>query len=207
MKPTANWTRVAIALFTAGIFLVSWLTKQSIDDNGARWVSGVSSAVVLLILGYEKWGWRLPVIRRISEWMGSPDLHGTWAGQMQFERDAAGNPGTTDFYMAVTQTLSTISVRTYFKTLTTSESYSLSAELESSVPNRTRLVYTYHSEARHNQRTHNRPHDGTCILNITSMSEMEGSYFTDRPGSGEVSLRKVSSRAAKSYDEADRLKK
>lgn len=108
----------------------------------------------------------------------------------------------TDLYMAVTQTLSTVSIRSYFGTLTKSESYSLAAELERSVPNRTRLVLTYHSQARHGQRNRNRPHDGTCILNITSPEIMEGSYFTDRGGSGNMTLRKIS---AKSYEHAKEM--
>ncbi len=95
--PTPAGIRIVIALFAGFIFGMASLTGDSIDENGLRWASAAASGVILLVLAYERWVWRWPLISRLAEWTNRPVLHGTWKGTLEFERDASGNPGSIDF--------------------------------------------------------------------------------------------------------------
>lgn len=201
--PTPNWTKAIIALFAATIFLIALLTGQSIDQNGWRWVSAAATGVVLVLLVYEKWAWRWPLIRLAAEWAGRPVIHGTWKGELHYERDAKDEPGSIPIYVAVVQTFSTVRVRSY---VSTSESYSLVAVIERPVPTQRQLVFAYRSEAPHAERDSNRPHDGTCILSIVGIpvEEMIGSYYTDRLRRGSITLAEHCGRLAESFGQAER---
>ena len=77
-----------------------------IDHEGLRWLTGVASAVTLLLLAFDQWLWRAPGIRWLCEVSGRPVIHGTWWGRLDYENDGEGNPGTTEIYTAIHQTFS-----------------------------------------------------------------------------------------------------
>ena len=185
--PTKNWARITIALFAAIMLGISLITGDSLDENGIRWISGVSGAVILLLLIYDRSVWRWPLIRKLAENTGRPVIRGTWKGELEYTKDAKGNPGSIDFYLSVDQTYSLLTIRGF---VSTSESYSLTASIDRPLPNQRRLVFAYHSHAPHPSRNKNRPHDGTAILNIIGISakSLSGSYYTDRGGSGTIQL-------------------
>jgi hypothetical protein len=206
MMPSANWTRGIIFAFAGAIFLIATITGKSIDQNGYRWAGMVISGVILALTVFERWAWRWPLVQRLSVLAGTPLLHGTWVGKLNFERNANGKPGSTNFYMVINQTFTTVSVRSFFGELTKSQSYSVVSTFERTIPGRMQLVFTYRSEALYSQREKNRPHDGTAVLNIISdTNTMEGGYFTERGGAGTMELRKISSEPAKSYVQAMQL--
>lgn len=201
--PSSNWTKTIIGLFSAIIFIVSILTGESIDQYGFKWISAASSIVILILLLFDRWMWRWPGMRKLSELSGHPVIHGTWKTTLAYEKDGNGKSGSLTCYFSIYQTFSTVQVRGFF---TTSESYSVSANIDHPQPNQRRLVFAYHSEAPHGKRDQNRPHDGTAILNIIGepAEALNGSYYTDRGGAGTLKSVEYSRKLSESYDQAAR---
>ena len=202
--PTKNWTRATLVLFSAIIFLASIATGQSIDAHGLQWISGISSAIILLFTLYDKWAWKWPLLGKLTELAGHPIVYGTWKGTLQFEADGKGKPGRITGYFSIHQTFSTVRIRGFFST---SESSSITATIDNPQPGQRRIVFAYHSLAPHGKRDQNRPHDGMVMLNIVGMpaDSIAGSYFTDRGGSGTVTLEEHSSKLSESFAQAEKL--
>lgn len=199
--PTKTWITIIIWMFAGLVLAVSLFTGDSIDQQGLRWVSGVSSAIILLIGFYDRLAWRWPLIRKIAEYGGRPVIRGTWKGVLEFQKDANGNPGKIDIYFSIEQTYSTVEVRGF---VTTSESHSITATMDKPHSNQRRLAFAYHSGAPHGSRKTNPPHDGTALLNIVGIpvEGIEGSYYTDRGGSGKIRLYEFSPKLSESYKQA-----
>jgi len=197
--------KAVIILFSIFIFLTSFVTGESIDDNLFRWITGVTSAVILIWTAYDKWIWRWPLFSKLSKLSGTPVLHGTWKGVLQFESDESGKEGEVEIYLSINQTLSTISVRSFFKK--PSESYSIVAKIEKLEPDRKQLIYLYKSESPYGKRKNNRPHDGACVLNIIGkpVKELSGSYFTEREGAGTVKVTRYNSQLSETFENASEL--
>src|SRR5438874_2103486 len=102
--PSANWIRIVIALAAAGILALSALTGDSVDEQGLRWLGSVTGGVTLLLLAFDRWLWRWPLVRWVTELTGSRVIHGTWRGTLTYESDAEGRPGSHPLFMAVHQT-------------------------------------------------------------------------------------------------------
>jgi len=203
--PSKNWTRIIIGIFAALMLLVSVLTGDSIDAQGLRWISGASGAVILLLVIYDKWVWRWPLIRKLAEQDGRPVIRGTWKGTLEFAKDANDKPGSIEIYFSIEQTYSTVEVRGF---VSTSESHSVTATIDRPLTNQRRLVFAYHSEAPHGKRGANRPHDGTALLNIIGIpvQEITGSYYTERGGAGSITLTEYTPELSESYKHASSRK-
>lgn len=195
----------AITLYSILIFLLSFVTGKSIDENLFRWISGVTSFVVILWTVYDKWIWRMWIFKYLAWFLQVPILYGTWKGKLKYEKDENGKSGQVDIYVAINQTLSSISVRSFFKK--PSASKSITAKIEKEEPDRKRLVYLYKSEAPYGKRDNNRPHDGASVFDIVGnpVKKLLGSYFTDRKGAGTVVLDKYSNVLAENFEDADHL--
>lgn len=195
----------SIFLFAVLIFLISIVTGDTIDNNLFRWLSGVTSAVTIIIVTYERWIWKWSIFRAISELFGTPVLHGTWKGTLEYERDGKGESGTVDIYTAIDQTLTSISVRSFFKK--PSESDSTIAKIEKLKSNRKRLIYLYKNEAPFGKRDGNPPHDGASVLEIVGFPsrELSGSYFTERKGAGIVKLSRYNPQLVETLESAEKL--
>lgn len=194
-----------IIFYSVLIFLLSIVTGKSIDENLFRWISGATSFVVIVWALYDKWIWRMWVFKYVAWFLHIPVLYGTWKGKLKYEKDENGNSGEVDIYVAINQTLSSISVRSFFKK--PSESKSITAKIEEEVPDRKKLVYIYKSEAPYGKRDSNRPHDGASVFEIVGnpVKKLMGSYFTDRKGAGTVILDKYSSVLAENFDDAEKF--
>lgn len=204
--PSKNWTNITIGLFTVIILGTSILTGQSIDQNGLKWVSGASSTVIVLLLIFDRWAWRWPLIRSISEHLGHRVIHGTWKGKIEFDKDSNRKPGKVDCFLSIHQTFSTVEIRGYFST---SNSYSITATIDKPRSTHTRLVYVYHGEAPFGKRDKNRPNNGTAFLDIIGkpVESITGSYFTDRDGgTGRIKLSKHSKKLSESFEQATKQK-
>lgn len=197
--------KIVIVLYSVLIFLLAVVTGKSIDENLFRWISGATSLVVIVWSAYDKWIWRMGVFKYISWFLHIPILHGTWQGKLKYERDENGNSGEVDVYVAINQTLSSISVRSFFKK--PSASKSITATVVKEEPDRKKLVYIYKSEAPHGKKDSNRPHDGATVFDVVGnpVKKLLGSYFTDRKGAGTVVLVKYSSVLAENFEDAERL--
>ncbi len=194
-----------ITLYSILIFLLSFVTGKSIDENLFRWISGVTSFVVIVWTVYDKWVWRMWVFKYVAWFLQVPILYGTWKGKLKYEKDENGNSGEVEVYVAINQTLSSISVRSFFKK--PSASKSITAKIEKEEPDRKKLVYMYKSEAPFGKRDTNRPHDGASVFDIVGnpVKKLLGSYFTDRKGAGTVVLDKYSRVLAENFEDAERL--
>lgn len=203
--PTPGWIRIVIFLAAAAMFGISLITGLKIDEQGLRWIGGVTAGITLLLLGFDRWFWRWPLFRLITEMTGSRVLHGTWRGTLDYTRDGDGNPGTIPFYMAIHQTYSRICVDCYFPT-TGAVSWSLAAELS---PERVRhrLRYIFQQQAQAPDLDHNRPTQGACDLAVLGhpVEEIVGSYYTERGGKGKISFDGRSIKVAGSAGQAERL--
>lgn len=195
----------SIFIFAVIIFLISIITGNSIDDNLFRWLSGVTSAVVIIVMAYERWVWKWSIFRSIAEAFGVPVLHGTWKGTLNYENDADGKSGSVDIYLAINQTLTSISVRAFFKK--PSESDSTITKIEKLKANRKQLIYLYKNEAPFGKRNGNPPHDGACVMEIIGFpsQELSGSYFTERKGAGLVKLSQYNPCLAETLEIAGKL--
>lgn len=194
----------AIVLYSVLIFVLSFVTGQSIDDNLFRWLSGVTSVVILVWVAYDKWLWRVWVFKYAAWFLRIPILHGTWKGKLKYKRDENGNSGEADIYVAINQTFTSVSVRSFFKKPSASKSMTAKIEEE---PDRKKLVYMYKSEAPYGKRDANRPHDGAVVFDIVGnpVKKLLGSYFTDRKGAGTVTLDEYSSVLTENFDDAEKL--
>lgn len=193
-----------IILYSVLIFLISFVTGKSIDDNLFRWISGATGAVVIIWTIYDKWVWKMWFFKYVAWFLHIPVLHGTWKGKLKYEKDQNGNSGEVDIYIAINQTLTSISVRSFFKKPSASKSITAKIEEE---PDRKKLVYMYKSEAPYGKRDNNRPHDGASVLDIVGnpVKKLFGSYFTDRKGAGTVLLDKYSDVLAENFEDAKQL--
>lgn len=120
--PSPNWARITIAvaaLVSAGIILA---TGGSVSINTAKALASASSIVILILLAFDKWLWRLPGIRRLHR---RPVLHGTWKAELRTNYEERKEE-RIECYLVVDQTYSRICARMLFDR---SHSASMSGEL------------------------------------------------------------------------------
>ncbi len=203
---TKQIIQASITLYSVLIFALSFLTGKSIDENLFRWISGLTSFVVITWILYDKWIWRMWIFKYVSWVLHIPILHGTWKGKLKYEADENGNSGEVDIYMAINQTLSSISISSFFSKPSTSKS--ITAKIENDYPDGKKLIFIYKSEAPYGKRDKNRPHDGASVFNIVGnpAKKLIGSYFTERNGAGSVVLEKYSSELVENLEDAEMLK-
>jgi len=204
--PSSAWIRVIIVLAAGSMFVLSTLTGDSIDQQGMRWIGGVTGGITMLLLAFDRWIWRWPLIRRLSELAGARVIHGTWRGTLHYTRDADGKPGKQPIFMAVCQTYSSVKVRCYFPT-TGSESVSLMAAIDRD-DHRHVLRYAYRSDSDAPDRDTRRATEGTAELRLVGrpVDEIQGAYYVERNGGkGKINFNAHSLKVAGSAHQAARL--
>ena len=205
MKPTSNWTKASIGLFAGIIFIISVVTGAHIENELYKWTTTAMSAATLLVLAFDKWIWRWPVVKSVINHLKMPPvLHGTWAGEIQYDKDSMGKSGKIPFYLVIRQTFTDVKVVSY---VSTSESSSLTAEVSKTEHGNRQLAYAYRTLVPYGTRKDNPSTDGLAVLSIVGspVRELSGSYFTDRGGSGRIVLNAHSSRLAESFSDAESL--
>ncbi|TAJ20334.1 MAG: hypothetical protein EPO65_04065 [Dehalococcoidia bacterium] len=104
--PNATWIRITLATAAIAVLVSTWWKTGETDIDAARQVLSVSGVVILLILAFDSFAWRWPLIRLLSR---VPVLHGTWKAALR-----TSYPGRADelieCYLVVRQTYSTIRV-------------------------------------------------------------------------------------------------
>ena len=68
-----------------------------------RLIGAATSAVTLVLLVYERWAWRWPLLRRVAESTGTPVVHGTWRGTVQSREQDGSLAEPLDCYLVVRQ--------------------------------------------------------------------------------------------------------
>ena len=203
--PSSNWIRIVIGLVALAMIVLTTLTGDSIDQQGLRWLGSIASGITLLLLAFDRWIWRWPIVRTATEMTGSRVIHGTWRGTLSYVADGDGAPGEQRIYMAVHQTYTTVAVWCYFPTKN-SESRSLTAALEKET-HRHVLRYIYRQQAAAPDRERNRPTEGACELALIGrpVEEISGSYYAERGGKGTIKFDGYSTKVAGSADHASRM--
>lgn len=205
MKPTANWTKASIGLFASIIFVFSLVTGAHIQNEIYKWTTTAMSAATLLVLAFDKWIWRWPGVKVVINYLRMPPvLHGTWAGEIHYDKDNKGGSGKIPVYLVIRQTFTDLKIISY---VSTSESNSLTAEISKSEHGSRQLAYAYRTLVPYGARKDNPSTDGLAILGIVGspVKELSGSYFTDRGGSGRIVFSSHSPKLAESFSDATQL--
>jgi hypothetical protein len=205
MKPTANWTKASIGLFASIIFVFSLVTGAHIENEVYKWTTTAMSAATLLVLAFDKWIWRWPGVKAVINYLRMPPvLHGTWAGEIQYDKDSKGSSGKIPVYLVIRQTFTDLKMISY---VSTSESSSLTAEISKNEHGSRQLAYAYRTLVPYGTRKDNPSTDGLAVLGIVGspVRELSGSYFTDRGGSGRIVLSAYSPKLAESFSDAEQL--
>jgi hypothetical protein len=195
-----------ILLLAAGI----WGTMLVVDGVAVsgtwfRPFSTVVGLLLLLLVAFDLWAWRLRVLR--GWFVPRPDIRGTWCVELHSDWK---DPTTKDVvapiaaYLVIRQTFSTLSLR-----MLTPESSSelVAAEINKAADGTYRLAAVYRNEPKLSVRDRSPIHYGAIVLDVQGdpVKDLVGYYWTDRSTRGE--LRSVAQHAtiASSFDEARTL--
>lgn len=178
--PTSAWTRITIGLAAAISAGIIWITGGDLDSELIRPVVTAASVVTILLLVFDQWLWRWPVIRSLHK---RPVLHGTWKAELKttFE-ERAGSP--IECYLVINQTYSKICVRMLFDR---SQSKSMSGDLVNE-GGACMLYYVFRSEKHATEPTTNPPSRGAAVMTVGRKPalHLEGDYWMDVATKGRV---------------------
>ena len=190
---------VAVLVFSGGIVF----SGGQVQTGWLRFFGAAVFASVLLLGAWERFLWRVPLIQRFSS---TPDLNGTWKGQLvSFWTDSATNRRVPPkrAFLVVRQTASTISV-----VWITNESMSRSFMAEVAVRYDVKeLNYMFVNSPDAEQEHRHHMHRGAAHLIISGqpVSKLQGRYWTDRQTKGEMVLTERHARYADDYEAAKAL--
>lgn len=179
--PTGPWARFTIALFIALSFLASTIGGFA-GSNAARYatVGAIMSAVVLILLGIERFAWKWWGFRHV---LRVPNLNGTWRVELESSYEGEGG-GLQTIYLVIHQSYSTVTVEVLTER---ARSCSETASLARRGP-RIVLAYVYRAEPESLRREGNEPHQGAAELLIETGPPLrfEGDYWTIRKSVGRL---------------------
>jgi hypothetical protein len=180
-------TRVAIGLAAAVWFTVAILTDQTVSTTALKTVSITASIATVVFVLYDRFLWRLPVIRTIT---GKPHVAGTWRGTLQSDYVRPGEAAPVPAIPTVIRVKQTDS--NLYVTLFTSESASVTeqARLIEESDGRWRMSWLYINNPRQSVQFRSSTHRGVCDLYLSGRQGdvLRGSYFTSRRTTGELTF-------------------
>ena len=178
-----------------------------VATNNQQALPTISQAVPI-ILGavwiYEGWGWRyVPLPRPLRV----PDLNGTWQGTVTslWKDDDGSNPPPIPAYLAVQQTLTSVSVRLFTQESASVQIAGAIAKTEAGEP---AISYLYRNTPRVELRIGTSSiHHGAAMLTVYDgrPTRIVGDYWNERHGKGSMSFDSHASGRARSFDEARAL--
>jgi hypothetical protein len=179
-------TILLIASILWGLLLI--IGGVAVDVFWLRYLSIVSGGLLALIAAFDRWLWRLPVLR--GWFVKRPDISGTWQAKVisnWVDPKTGNNIQPISCYMIIWQTYSSISLR-----LITSESASelIGSEIVLHQDGMFRVVAIYKNEPKQMSRDHSSIHYGAMLLQCTGPipNLVKGNYWTDRKTYGEIEL-------------------
>lgn len=171
--PSPNWARITIALaaLVSGAIVVA--TGGRVNINLAKAVASASSVVILLLLAFDRWLWRLRGIRRIHR---RPVIHGTWKTELRTSY-ADRRDEVIECYLVIDQTYSRIRARMLFDR---SRSTSMSGDLVRE-DGRCVLYYVFRSDKHALEPATNPPSRGAADLTVATEPKphLEGDYWME----------------------------
>lgn len=194
--PTPLATRVVIGLSAALWLLLAFVLEAPVDKTWLKYLGGIASVVVVLLLVFDRWAWRwLPV--GITK---RPDLQGTWKAQLDYEWPDGAATQTKTCFIVIRQTFSTVTVDMHFDI---SDSHSRSAAIVETNERRS-LWWSYLSVAHSLEQASNPPHRGGAELAISLMPNLSlrGDYWTERKTRGRLTATGHSKHCYDAYESA-----
>jgi hypothetical protein len=178
--PTPFATRLVIGLSAAVWLVLAFVLDAPVDKTWLKYLGGIASAVVVLLLIFDRWAWRwLPVA--VSR---RPNLQGTWKAELHYQWPEGSPTQVKDCFIVIRQTYSTIAVDMHFDI---SDSQSRSASLVET-NGRHSLWWSYLSVAHALEQPGNPPHRGGAELAISLKPRLSlaGDYWTERKTRGRI---------------------
>lgn len=203
MRPTAL---VRIVVLSVGLIYTVVLAGSGVSlDSPAKLIVGwFPAAASMVLLVWDLWGWRLPLLNRLTH---RPRIDGLWEVTLTPTDESVipegGNRGPIPAYIVITQSYWSLHVRQM-----TAESASDSKTFFwERVPGDDieRLSFLYQNDPRPEHRSRSHRHSGSCSFNTARLVPrmISGIYFTDRYTQGEMDIRLVDrTKGYTSYQEA-----
>jgi hypothetical protein len=165
-------------------------------------LSLVVTLLSFLILGFERYFWRLPGLRVLA---GQPDIRGTWRGVIEssYKNQLGERLSPIPCYVVIDQDFSTVVV-----SLMTDESVSDSIGAAIARGKPPTLAVVYRNESRQELRPKSPIHYGGMAIRLAASARPEflhGTYWTDRRTVGDIELTRISSKLASNLAEATAL--
>lgn len=203
MRPT---TLVRIVVLSVGFAYTAILALSGIHlDSVAKIVVGVlPAAASAVLLGWDLWLWRLPLLNRLIR---RPRIDGLWEVTLTPTAEShipeGGNRGPIPAYVVINQSFWSIHVRQ----MTVQSGSDSKSFFWSHLPGDDveRLNFLYRNDPRPEHQTRSHPHLGSCSFNTARRvpRSVHGIYFTDRYTQGEMDLRLIDrSKGYTSFQEA-----
>jgi SMODS-associating 2TM, beta-strand rich effector domain len=179
--PTPSWTRIVVALAAGAWFVTALLMDVPVDQEWLRPLGSATSAVVLLLLAFDRWLWRLFPTKVI----GRPKLYGTWGATLEYDDTATGERVHKPCFIVIRQDYSRVRCVDLFTDISVSRSENAAILGEDG---RRSLWFSYWSGAHALERDGNPPHRGAAQLTIATKPtvKLAGDYWTDRQTRGRI---------------------
>lgn len=178
-----HWQRAALALVGLGIVIAFSLVRVEptlLTSPFGLWHLIDTTATILLVIcaAFTFWLWKL---RLFSHWLVRiPDLAGKWAVHI------AWVGGEKEAEATVHQNLLQIAVN-----IRTDEiiSRSTTASLDvDNLTNEVRVTYCYETDPKPSVIERNPRQRGTAIVDVISLNDLRGAYYTDRGTKGSLTF-------------------
>ena len=172
---------VIAALLWGGLLVLDGVKVQ------VAWLrpfSAVVGVVLLILLAFDLWAWRLRILR--GWFVPRPNLRGTWRVELtsDWKEPESDNPvGAITAFLVIRQTFSTLSVRMLTKE---SSSEVVAAEINKGADGTYRVAAVYRNEPMISIRERSPIHYGGMLVNVHGdpVEELAGHYWTDRQSRG-----------------------
>jgi hypothetical protein len=190
-----------------GIIAALWaflliLAGNSITMDFFRPLSTVTGILVILLLIFDKWLWKLSILH---PWFVSiPDVSGTWNGKIisSWKDEKTGNPiEPIDAFLVIYQTYSSINIRMITKE---SKSDLLSGNIVQNQAGPDKIAGIYNNIPDLLVRDKSPIHYGGLLLEIHTgeRTVLEGEYWTDRDTKGTLRFDKRMKKRCDDFDSA-----
>ncbi|MGA2381914.1 MAG: hypothetical protein ABSG61_00610 [Gemmatimonadales bacterium] len=191
--------QLSTLLFLAGViwFVLLLVNGVAVELTWLKVLPTVASVLFVLVGSYERWLWKLPLIRPLLS--KRPVLEGTWRATVRPQ-----GREHLDAFMVVAQTYSSLRMR-----LLSAEAASeaLSGTVAAKKDGGHQIAALYRSTPRLSVRKQSPIHFGAMLLEAHDdpVSVLIGHYWTDRRTMGELELRERHRTHASSFEDASRL--
>lgn len=189
MKSIAKVVRFTVLATGLVYTVVLYISNIQLDTPTKRAIAYLPTIASLMVVGYEKWLWKLPLIRKTHT---RPRLDGLWRATIEPDPDShipdGGNTGPIEAYVVIEQSLWSTAICLYTEE---SESHSMAASfVKRHDSSQQTLSFTYDNEPRRRHTNRSPRHIGACELYPSNgtPNSMRGKYYTDRFTAGEISL-------------------